>query len=286
MSWLDKPQGLFRLSESDKYVGSFISKEDVKEIMDISDADLKKVKFETMNGIEVIDESNLKKVWEDGDISHAPCHYCGNTKVSLDELILAAIIKRTYPSARVERQIKMGKNRIDIWAELNGEGFFIEFDGPGHFKKGRKGKMPESPLIRKQRVEEFFAKDGFKCYIWPYWIQRCSVNLRILVEKKITECGRGALWSSKSYFQNYDIEHATEIISDLTAQFRAAPDGNYGYFYEGSDTEMLHKPEHFIIKEILSGAKDYHLLIPPGIDYIEEDKWLPQSIIDFKKKSI
>ena len=54
MSWLDKPQGLFRLSESDKYVGSFISKEDVKEIMDISDADLKKVKFETMNGIEVI----------------------------------------------------------------------------------------------------------------------------------------------------------------------------------------------------------------------------------------
>ena len=35
-SWLGKPQGFFKLSESDKYVGSYISGEDIKIIFGVS----------------------------------------------------------------------------------------------------------------------------------------------------------------------------------------------------------------------------------------------------------
>ena len=281
-SWLGRSQGFFKLSESDKYVGSFISKEDVKEIMDVSDLDLRKVKFENRNGIEVIDEVNLRKEWENGSIFHAPCHYCGNTKVSLDELILTAIIRRTYPTAKVERQFKMGNKRIDIWAEVDGRGFFVEFVGPGHFRKSKKRKNPDSPLKRKQEVEIFFDKEGFKCYIWPYWIQRCSLNLRVLVEQ-IQKCGRGALWSSKSYFGDFEIDNAMQVIHELTAQFHAVPDGKYGYFYEGKETDTFVKPEHFIINDIICGKKDYHILIPKDVSSEEEDKWLPSKVVEWKK---
>ena len=38
MGLLGKPQGVFKLDESDKYVGSFISKDDVKTILDVCDS--------------------------------------------------------------------------------------------------------------------------------------------------------------------------------------------------------------------------------------------------------
>ena len=48
MGLLGKPQGVFKLDESDKYVGSFISKDDVKTILQVSDNDLNGIKFNAL----------------------------------------------------------------------------------------------------------------------------------------------------------------------------------------------------------------------------------------------
>ena len=110
------------------------------------------------------------------------------------------------------------------------------------------------------------------------------MNVKILFGDEKYKNGRGALWSSKCYFGDFDIDNASQIIHKLTDPFKAAPYGNFGYFYEGCNTDSLVKPEHFIINDILLGEKDYHRLIPSGISESEENNWLPQSIIDYKNE--
>lgn len=124
---------IFSLKESDKYVGSYISRVDVSTILNVADEDLKKITFIQYNDNEYIDEKDLKKAWESCMIPHAPCHYCGNAKVSLDELILAAIIKQTFPNETISRQTPWGRTkrrRIDIEVNMDSRRFFIEFLEP------------------------------------------------------------------------------------------------------------------------------------------------------------
>ena len=279
MGLLGKPLGIFCLKESDKYVGSFISKEDVKIILGVNDEDLEAVSFKLINDTPYISESTLRKVyWEENLIPNAvPCKK-GISTISLDEYILISLIKQTYPNAKVESQYKWRRKYIDIYVEDGNRKFFLEFHGPGHFKKLSVYRDPEDPFVRKKEIEEEF---GIPCYIWPYWIQRCASNLRILLsDADPTERGFGALWSTKVFFGEFFLENSAQIIADLTAQFNAIPDGTYGYFYEEWNGEGGRiKEEHPIIQKILDGKKSVDLLIPKGFKPEDRNKWLPKALL-------
>ena len=279
MGLFGKPLGIFSLKESDKYVGSFISKEDVKTILCVNDEDLKAVPFKLINDTPYIGESTLRKnYWEKKLIPNAlPCRK-GVSTISLDEYILISLIRQTYPNAKVESQYKWERKYIDIYVEDGERKFFLEFHGPGHFKKLNKYGDPEDPFVRKREIEETFGKP---CYIWPYWIQRCASNLKILFgDADPTERGYGALWSTKVFFGEFFFENSAQIITDLTAQFKAAPDGNYGYFYEEwNDEGGRIKEEHPIIQKILNGKESVDLLIPKGVKPEDRNKWLPKVLI-------
>src|SRR5690606_21066088 len=98
MAILGRPEGVFDLIDSDKYVGSYLTKSDVKEILNISDNDLAEVDFTNVDGNEVIDERKIQKLWYESKIPNA----IKPEKSSLDELLLIAIIRRTYPDIEIE----------------------------------------------------------------------------------------------------------------------------------------------------------------------------------------
>ena len=279
MGLLGKPLGVFSIEESDKYVGSFFSRDDVKTILGVGDEDLTAVTFKDLNGIQCIDETTLrKKYWEKGLIPNAVPAKVGNASVSFDEYVLMSIIRHTYPSAIITLQYKWGRKRIDMHVEIGDKKFFLEFHGPGHFKNVSGFKDPVDPFIRKSQIEHEF---GMPCYIWPYWIQRCSSNLRILLgDAKSGERGYGALWSTKVFLGDFLFDNSAQIIEDITKPFNAAPDGEYGYFYEGWDESTYGriKEEHPIIKRIMSGKATIERLIPKGANPDAKNKWLPKCL--------
>ena len=159
MGLLGKPQGIFKLDESDKYVGSFISKKDVKILLGFNDDDLEDLKFNNINGIDYVDEVKLRDFWKRKCVPNAVPYKKG---ISLDEYILIEIIKRTYPLAYIESQFKWGRKYIDVYVEMDNRKFFIEFHGPGHFKKMNVYRDPEDPFIRKNQIEDVLQTS--KCY--------------------------------------------------------------------------------------------------------------------------
>ena len=202
----------------------------------------------------------------------------GHSTISMDEYILICLIKLTYPKANVLSQYKWGRKYIDIFVEDGKRRFFLEFHGPGHFKKLSVYKDPENPFVLKKQIEEEF---GIPCYIWPYWIQRCSSNLRILLGNAThSERGFGALWSTKVFFGEFFFDNSAQIICDISSQFNALPDGDCGYFYEEwNENSGRIKEEHPIINRILSVKAKLDLLIPKGVQPEEKSKWLPQVLI-------
>ena len=110
-------------------------------------------------------------------------------------------------------------------------------------------------------------------------------KLKILLgDAKSTERGYGALWSTKVFFGDFSFDNSAQIIEYITKQFNAAPDGKYGYFYEGWEESTFGriKEEHPIIKRIMSGKATIDRLIPKGIDSKSEDKWIPQCLRGIK----
>ena len=102
--------GVFSLDESYKNVGSYIKRSDRPRILRIPDSELLILRFTYVGGIEVIDENVLHKTYY-----NLPLPECfQNTKMSLDEVILSAIIKKTLPDAEIEYQIPCGRRRIDL----------------------------------------------------------------------------------------------------------------------------------------------------------------------------
>ena len=86
MGLLGKPLGTFSLDESDRYIGSFISKADVERILSVNDDDMMGVPFKELNGNLYIDETTLrKKFWEKGAISHARPSKIGNSTISEED---------------------------------------------------------------------------------------------------------------------------------------------------------------------------------------------------------
>jgi very-short-patch-repair endonuclease len=266
MAILGKPQGIFDLSNSDYCVGSYLLKSDVKEILNVSDEDLKSVKFTNKNGNEVCDEKDIQKIWYKGEIPNA----IPDGKSSLDELLLIAIIKKTYPNIIIERQSKVLRYSMDLKITLDKKEVYIEFDGPYHFIRSQYGE-PKKPFIKKQIVQD---KTGIEVVNWPYWIQRYSSNVKTIFEKDIK--GYGALWSTEIHFGTFFFPDSAQIIETISKRFNAVDDNGYGYFY-GPSTRDRNNPEHPIIEKIKNGKKNIDIILPKG--YKEINYWIPQKLM-------
>lgn len=243
MGILGKPQNIFDLNNTDKAIGSYISKQDICKILKVNESDLVNLDFKTIDGLEVIDERKLQNAWYNNDITNALLSRVENSKVSLDELILIAIIKITYPTAQIDTQVEWGRRRIDMKVSVNGLTKFIEFTGPGHFTS--QYGPPNNPLKRKGEIQKEFSEE---CNIWPYWIQRCSRNVKAIFEDNVS--GLGVLWSTNIHFGSFSYDNSAEIIETITSQFSAVDDHGYGYFY-GPNTRGRDNPEHPVIDKIL-----------------------------------
>jgi hypothetical protein len=281
-------RGLSKLDNSDVFVGSYFSKEDVKTILSVNkmnkkidDIKLKEIVPTKWKNNNYILQEDLSKQWKSLKETDKwkELYY---PKASIDEYILVALIKNTYPSASVEQQkcikFSSGKRRwmyIDICLELHNKKFFIEFHGPyRHFI----GENLENPFDRKKQIEKEFPDARY--IIWPYWIQKCIRNLKNAIGES-EENGFGALWGTDLLFNLFAFDNAADIIKEITAQFNAAPDNDFGYFYEGNSCGRQ-MPEHPIIEKILKGERDVNDLIPKtGVNMQNQeeiDLWLPTKL--------
>lgn len=269
MSILGKPNGIFDLMESDRCVGSFLTKSDLCNILSVVDKDLDGLKFKRVNGLEVIDEKTVQKIWYEEKIGNAPPSRIGNAKISLDEYILKKLIQISFPDSKIEHQFKWGRKRIDFRVVVNNVQKFIEFDGPSHF--AFMGRPPADPFERKKAIEDEF---GIECVIWPYWIQRCTTNVKAIFDDKI--CGLGALWSTNIHFGDFYFDNSSEIIETINSRFNAERNGGFSYFYE-KNTVSRNNPEHPIIEKILHKKEKIKRLLPKGFE--SEARWLPEKIM-------
>jgi len=265
MAILGKPNGIFDLNDSDKCVGSYLSRQDIKEILDVNNEDLQEIKFKQIEGLEVVDERTIQKLWYDGKIPNA----IPVSKSSLDELLLIAIIKRAYPHIIIERQIPVKRFSMDLKLTLDNKTVFIEFDGPSHFAPSRYG-IPKEPFRKKKIVED---TTGIEVINWAYWVQRCTSNVKALFENNIT--GYGVLWSTEIHFGMFSFENSAETIETITNRFNAVDKNGYGYFY-GANTKQRNNPEHPIIEKIKNGKVEVGTILPRG--YTNRDYWLPDKL--------
>jgi hypothetical protein len=278
-------KGLSKLDNSDVYVGSYFSRDDVKTILSINKIDkevddekLKEIAPKKWNG-NYISQEDLSKKWKKFCKTDKGQLYYG--KASIDEYILVAIIKKTYPSASIVQQecIKFSNKHkmfIDISLELNNKKKFIEFHGPLHFIR-KQGEQLKNPFDRKSEIENKFP--NVKYIIWPYWIQKCTKNLKIALGE-IDDNGFGALWGTEKLFGSFNFHNSADIIKEITQQFNAAPNDDFGYFYEENSCGRK-MPGHPIIEKILQGEEDINKLIPKGVDKnnkTEIDLWLPSKL--------
>ncbi|MCD4678997.1 MAG: hypothetical protein K8S00_01290 [Bacteroidales bacterium] len=268
MAILGKPKGIFDLNDSDKCVGSYMIKSDIKEILKVNESDLSNITFKLIEGVEVVDERQIQKLWYENKIPNAiPVN-----KSSLDELLLIAIINRTYPAIEIERQLRIHPFSMDLKLTLPDKPpVFIEFDGPYHFaESGRYGKPKHHPLRKKKIIED---KTGIKVINWAYWIQRCESNVKSIFDKKID--GFGVLWSTQVHFGDFIFDDSAQIIEEITKQFNAVDKNGYGYFY-GGQTRERNNPEHPILEKIKNGKEDIGIIIPKG--YKDINYWIPDKL--------
>lgn len=267
MNILGKPIGIFDLNDSDKSVGSYLLRDDICEILQVTTEDLKDIKFEKINGLEVIDERKLQKLWYNNLIPNVK----PIGKSSLDELILIALIRKALPDCLVERQIKVGRFLLDLKLTFNHKEIFIEFDGPSHFAISRYGAPKFEPFRKKKMVENI---TGVEVVNWAYWIQRCEKNIQVLFDSNCL--GLGVLWSTNVHFGDFVFDNSGDIIIQITKRFNAIDTNGLGYFY-GENTKNRNNPEHPIIEKIINEKENIRRLLPKGI--MDKNFWLPNKLL-------
>ena len=272
MATLLKGKGYFDLSNSDNHVGSLFSTKDLLEILEIDDdksSEFSKalVKLNLLDEDCYVDEKDLYKQWKclKSLYSSSPLY----NRSSLDEYILLAIFRRTFQDATINQQVKVGSMIVDFIINYHGVTKYVEFDGPSHFTTN-KGMMPEDP---RKRIKQIFNDTGHELVRWPYWIQRCTQNARILFDQSLK--GYGALWTSSKYFHDFSIPNPSNTIKELTRRFNAEDENGIGYFYEKKDGPRF-QPSH----KLLSRAKKDHLKIKLFIPNDAQDYkyWLPKEL--------
>ena len=264
MAILGKAQGVFELKNSDMAVGSFLSKQDIKNFLGVSDADLSVLKFKDIDGVQAIDERKVQKAWYSGQITNAPPVECS----SLDEFLLLSIVNEALPGCDIERQIKIKRFKMDLKITHEGKTIFVEFDGPSHFAISRYGTPKHEPFRKKKIVED---ETGIEVVNWAYWIQRCASNVKALFDN--FEKGYGVLWSTNIHFGDFYLENSAEIIETINKRFNSDHGEGYGYFY-GPNTLGRNNPEHPIVNKITEGKESIERLLPKG--YKDKTRWLPE----------
>jgi hypothetical protein len=267
MAILGRPVGIFDLNDSDNCVGSYLTKSDIKEILQVNDNDLTTINFKLIDGFEVVDERLIQKLWYENKIPNA----IPVDRSSLDELLLIAIIRRTYPNIQIERQLRVRRFAMDLKLTLQDKPpVFIEFDGPSHFAPSRWGMPKDDPFRKKKIVED---ETGIEVVNWAYWIQRCDSNVRAIFDDSVK--GFGVLWSTEIHFGMFTSEKSSLIIDTITKRFNAVNESGYGYFY-GAQTRKRNNPEHPIIEKIKNSKADIGLIMPKGHQDI--NFWLPDKL--------
>jgi hypothetical protein len=276
MAWIGGSAGEFRLHDSDDWCGSMLSLDDAAAIFDVAVGDLKALDGKALSIKQVgdkqfVNELDLHKAWGSGAIRTTPHPpQIGKGKRSLDELILMKLIKIVFPAAAVAPQVTAGKQQADLLVNMGGKQVAVEFFGPSHFIQQYPGKI-KPPAERKQAIEDHL---GCECVVWPYWIQRCESNVRVLFDPSTT--GKAAVWSTKAHFGDFVLADSSGIIIGLSQRFKAVGPDGLGYMY--LDGRTKNKPVHPIIKRIMARKEKKERLIPPGGDR-PESFWLPDSIV-------
>ena len=261
---LGSAAGVFDLCNSDRCVGSFISKRDLIIILGIEEQQISELMSRTINGEIVYDERAIHKFWYDRN----PLGY--GKKLSFDEFILSELVRRTFPDAIITRQEYIRRFKMDLAVEVAGVKKYIEFDGPSHFAAGRFGQPNPDPFRKKNLVED---STGCEVINWPYWIQRCEANVRAAITG--SGSGYGVLWSTTCHFGDFAFEDSADIILKMSRRFGVAETDGFGHFY-GPNTLGRNNPEHPIVQRILDGKENVGRLIPKGAK--DRSFWLPERL--------
>jgi hypothetical protein len=271
-SILGKGAGLFKLDDSDQHPGSFFTLDDLVEIFGAPRNSFQHLASQVLDGQTVFDEKDIQSAWYSGNISGAPDTKVRNFSRSFDELVLLALIKKTYPDAEIEEQVKWGRKSLDfIVHRPNFDSKIIEFQGPGHFAPRGYAKEIQHPSIRKDAAQEELKME----YIdWPYWIQRCVSNVKSIYEPEVK--GFGLLWSANVHFGDFIFDDSASIILQMSKRFNALRNDGLGYIY-GPNTAGRENVEHPIIAKIEKGRVSPNKLLPKG--YKDPATWLPSKVL-------
>lgn len=276
MAAVKKGVGIFKLDDSDHNVGSLFSFNDVVEILHIVDIDAFRKYLEDKNLINpegYIDEMKLYGRKVSGEIRKYMKQEYVFPRACWDEYVICAIIRCSYPDAEIEQQSPVRINgrlhRIDIklYVPTLSKVIYIEVDGTSHFVPYQNA-FPKDPRLKLNEIKK---ETGCEAYSWPFWIQRSSHNLKVLLGQESR--GYGALWTSNKFFNYFCFDDSANIIKNLSKPFDVEKDGGIGYFYEHNPYGVT-KPEHFIINEIRKDKTKLELLIPQGAK--DRNYWLPK----------
>src|ERR1017187_3975614 len=244
MAWIGKSHGFFKLHDSNRFCGSFLSLADAAEILSVLESLIVPYSKKDDEGNVWVSELDLHRRWGAGDIPSPHPAKVGSATRSFDELILERLVKITIPTASVEIQVPFGRKRIDMIVNVSGQRKAIEFLGPSHFIQQYQRELA-SPFDRKREAEDAL---GCECVLWPYWIQRCSQNILALFDENAH--GMASVWSTKAHFGDFQLHDSARIIVQITQRFRAIRPDGIGYMYLDSHTN---KPIHPIVEQIRIG---------------------------------
>lgn len=217
MAWIGRSQGYFQLHDSDDNCGSFMRVSDAAEILGVDETALEPFvrREQAPDGHRVVSELDLHRRWGSGEISSPhPPRIRGSTR-SFDEIVLMSLLRLAYPGATVTPQVAIGRKSVDLVVEHNSTRIAIEFLGPSHFIQSYQRPL-QPPLERRDYIEQAL---GHECVLWPYWIQRCVSNVRVLFNDADT--GLASVWSTKAHFGDFGIDGAGSVIEEITRRFRA-----------------------------------------------------------------
>jgi hypothetical protein len=277
MAWIGGSAGIFSLKDSDRWCGSCVSISDAAKLFDISPSDVvaSGVKVIELKKAKYVAEIDLHKAWGSGKIRSKHQPRIGRAKRSLDELILQKLIQIGLSDAEVVPQATRSSIQVDLLVKHKGTEAVVEFFGPSHFIPQYQPSL-EPPSVRKAKVESAF---GCECVIWPFWIQRCVMNVRGIYAP-MTQ-GIASVWSTKALFGDFYFDDSAHIILSLTNRFNALRNNSLGYMY--MNDVVKNKPVHPAIGKIAKGKMSKAKLIPKGRPS-DERIWLPESLISSSDK--
>ncbi len=232
--------------------------------------------IQNIDNIEVIDENNgFKTIWGPNGNRRIPTDWKRRPLLANHyELVLYNIFIRVVGVANVQMQYQIDNigHKYDFMINFNNQNYLIEFEGIGHFKLNPYGETVH-PL---EQLNNFNNPD-FQLIIWPYWIQRCEQNLKVVLGDETY--GLGAVWGATYFFNDFPWEDSNEIIKKLNSQFNIERNGEIGYIY-GPDENRNYSEHPYIESKFLNNRATSWTIekfIPKGTSNDIEDRnyWLP-----------